>query len=66
MNQNLQEVYNSILNGGGNLIKNKIQTAFNVGVSASFILNQSMFAAKTEGWFLFERAENFVPKILIT
>ncbi len=66
MNQNLQEVYNSILNGSGKLMKDGIQTTLNVDVSDSFILNQSIIAVMAEGECLLERAETCVPKILIT
>jgi len=66
MNQNLQEVYNRVLNGIKKLIKNKIRMVSAILTSAPLILKESIISAITFCVCLFEEGDKFVSKIVIT
>jgi 5-methyltetrahydrofolate--homocysteine methyltransferase len=66
MEQVMQEIYTSILNGENKVVPVKIQAALDAGVDASKILNEGMIAAMAEVGRLFEEGEYYVPEMLIS
>jgi 5-methyltetrahydrofolate--homocysteine methyltransferase len=66
MEQVMQELYNSILNGENKVVPLKVQAALDAGVDASKILNEGMIAAMAEVGRLFEEGEYYVPEMLIS
>ncbi|RPI23315.1 MAG: cobalamin-binding protein [Chloroflexota bacterium] len=65
MNENLQKVYDAILEGDAALAKEGVQLALDASVPASTILNESMIAAMAKVGQLFEEGEFYVPEMLI-
>jgi 5-methyltetrahydrofolate--homocysteine methyltransferase len=66
MEQVMQELYTSILNGENKVVPVKVQAALDEGVDASRILNEGMIAAMAEVGKLFEEGEYYVPEMLIS
>jgi 5-methyltetrahydrofolate--homocysteine methyltransferase len=66
MEQVMQELYTSILNGENKVVPIKVQAALDEGVDASRILNEGMIAAMAEVGRLFEEGEYYVPEMLIS
>jgi 5-methyltetrahydrofolate--homocysteine methyltransferase len=66
MEQVMQELYTSILNGENKVVPVKVQAALDAGVDASKILNEGMIAAMAEVGQLFEEGEYYVPEMLIS
>jgi 5-methyltetrahydrofolate--homocysteine methyltransferase len=66
MEQVMQEIYTSILNGENKVVPVKVQAALDAGVDASKILNEGMIAAMAEVGRLFEEGEYYVPEMLIS
>ncbi len=66
MEQVMQELYTSILNGENKVVPVKVQAALDAGVDASRILNEGMIAAMAEVGRLFEEGEYYVPEMLIS
>lgn len=66
MEQVMQEIYTSILNGENKVVPVKVQAALDAGVDASTILNEGMIAAMAEVGRLFEEGEYYVPEMLIS
>jgi 5-methyltetrahydrofolate--homocysteine methyltransferase len=66
MEQVMQELYTSILNGENKVVPVKVQAAIDEGVDASRILNEGMIAAMAEVGRLFEEGEYYVPEMLIS
>jgi 5-methyltetrahydrofolate--homocysteine methyltransferase len=66
MEQVMQELYTSILNGENKVVPVKVQAALDEGVDASRILNEGMIAAMAEVGRLFEEGEYYVPEMLIS
>lgn len=63
---NINEIYQSILDGDANTIGDKVQTAIDQDLEVSTILNEGMVAAMSEVGRLFEAGEYFVPEMLIS
>jgi len=66
MEQVMQEIFTSILNGDNKAVPLKVQAALDAGIEASKILNESMIAAMAEVGRLFEEGEYYVPEMLIS
>jgi 5-methyltetrahydrofolate--homocysteine methyltransferase len=66
MEQVMQELYTSILNGDNKTFAQKVQAALDAGIDASRILNEGMIAAMAEVGRLFEEGEYYVPEMLIS
>jgi 5-methyltetrahydrofolate--homocysteine methyltransferase len=66
MEQVMQELYTSILNGDNKTVAQKVQAALDAGIDASRILNEGMIAAMAEVGRLFEEGEYYVPEMLIS
>jgi 5-methyltetrahydrofolate--homocysteine methyltransferase len=66
MEQVMQEIYTSILNGENKVVPVKVQAALDAGLDASRILNEGMIAAMAEVGRLFEEGEYYVPEMLIS
>jgi 5-methyltetrahydrofolate--homocysteine methyltransferase len=66
MDEKLQEIYTSILEGTNQNIGAQVQTALDAGIGPSQILNDGMVAAMAEVGRLFEEGEFFVPEMLIS
>ena len=61
----IQEIYENVMTGQADVVKEKVQAALEVGVEAPAILNEGMIAAMSEVGRLFEEGEYFVPEMLI-
>lgn len=61
----IQEIFEAILVGNANLAKEKVQTALDVNLDPSEILNTGMIAAMAEVGERFEKGDYFVPEMLI-
>jgi len=66
MDKNIQEVYDSVLNGNMTETKQNVQTALASNVPAEELLNNGLIAAMKEVGQLFEDGEYFVPEMLIS
>jgi 5-methyltetrahydrofolate--homocysteine methyltransferase len=66
MEQVMQELFTSILNGDNKTVPQKVQAALEAGIDASRILNEGMIAAMAEVGRLFEEGEYYVPEMLIS
>jgi 5-methyltetrahydrofolate--homocysteine methyltransferase len=64
MEQVMQDIYNSILNGERNVVPDKVQAALDAGVDASRILNECMIPALAKVGKLFEEGEYYIPEML--
>jgi 5-methyltetrahydrofolate--homocysteine methyltransferase len=65
MTQELQDLFDAVLSGNAEQAKLKVQTALNLKIEPSQILNQGMIAAMAEVGERFEKGEYFVPEMLI-
>ena len=61
----IKEIYTNVMEGEAEAVKEKVQAALGVGISAPVILNEGMIAAMGEVGRLFEEGEYFVPEMLI-
>jgi 5-methyltetrahydrofolate--homocysteine methyltransferase len=66
MEQIMQEIFTSIMNGENKTVPQKVQAALDAGIDASKILNEGMIAAMAEVGRLFEEGEYYVPEMLIS
>ena len=66
MEQILDTIYESILDGEIKQVPGHVQTALDKNVSPADILNEGMIAAMTEVGDLFEEGEYFVPEMLVS
>jgi 5-methyltetrahydrofolate--homocysteine methyltransferase len=66
MDQLIQDVYDSILNGDINAVPEKVKSALNAGLSPAEILNNGMISAMGEVGRQFEKGEFYVPEMLIS
>jgi 5-methyltetrahydrofolate--homocysteine methyltransferase len=62
---NLEAVYNAVLDGDAKGAKEGVQAALDAGVPAESILKDGLIAAMTEVGRLFEENEYFVPEMLV-
>jgi 5-methyltetrahydrofolate--homocysteine methyltransferase len=65
MDNTIQAIYTSILEGDNKAIAGQIQAALDAGVEPGQVLNDGMVAAMSEVGRLFEEGEYFVPEMLI-
>jgi 5-methyltetrahydrofolate--homocysteine methyltransferase len=66
MDEKLQEIYTSIIEGENKAIGAQVQSALDAGLEPAQILNDGMVAAMGEVGRLFEEGEFFVPEMLIS
>jgi 5-methyltetrahydrofolate--homocysteine methyltransferase len=66
MNEHLQKIYDSILNGDMDETAGHVQAAVNAQLEPGVILNEGMIGAMKEVGRLFEEGEYFVPEMLIS
>ncbi len=65
MNQTIQELYKTIINGNADLAEENVKKALDAGNEPIRILNEGMISAMAEVGEQFERGELFVPEMLI-
>ena len=65
MDQIIETIYESILDGSQKVTEAKVKEALALGLSADKILNEGLVAAMAEVGRLFEEGEYFVPEMLI-
>jgi 5-methyltetrahydrofolate--homocysteine methyltransferase len=65
MDQILQSIYDGILNGDRDEVKEQVSRALDGHVAAAEILNKAMIAAMEEVGRLYEQGDYFVPEMLI-
>ena len=65
MNEHLQKIYDSVLNGDMDETAGFVEAALNAQLEPGVILNESMISAMKEVGRLFEEGEYFVPEMLI-
>jgi 5-methyltetrahydrofolate--homocysteine methyltransferase len=65
MNEHLQKIYDSVLNGDMDETAGFVEAALSVQLEPGVILNEGMIAAMKEVGRLFEEGEYFVPEMLI-
>lgn len=66
MNDNLETLYEGILDGDMGAVPSQVQAALDAGIPPNVILNDGMIAAMAEVGQLFEEGEFFVPEMLIS
>jgi len=66
MKQELDDLFEGILDGDMGATPDNVQTALDAGIAPDVILNESMIAAMSEVGQLFEEGEYFVPEMLIS
>lgn len=66
MDTMIKEIYDAVVNGSANLVKQKIQIALEKGMAAEVLLNEGLIASMKEVGQLFEEGEFFVPEMLIS
>jgi 5-methyltetrahydrofolate--homocysteine methyltransferase len=65
MDERLQKIYDSVLNGEMDEVVGYVQAALDAQLDPGVILNQGMIGAMQEVGRLFEEGEYFVPEMLI-
>ena len=65
MNETMQAIFDGILDGDRDVVRDKVAEALGAGVPPATILNESMIAAMAEVGRRFEIGEYFVPEMLI-
>ena len=65
MSTELDNLYESILDGEMAVVPGNVQAALDAGIAPDVILNEGMIAAMAEVGQLFEEGEFFVPEMLI-
>lgn len=66
MDSKIKEIYDAVVNGNANAVKQKLQAALDEGFAAEVLLNEGLIAAMKEVGKLFEEGEYFVPEMLIS
>jgi 5-methyltetrahydrofolate--homocysteine methyltransferase len=66
MKQELDDLFEGILDGDMGATPGNVQTALDAGIAPDVILNEGMIAAMSEVGQLFEEGEYFVPEMLIS
>ena len=66
MNEHLQKIYDSVLNGDMDETAGHVEAALNAQLEPGIILNEGMISAMKEVGRLFEEGEYFVPEMLIS
>lgn len=65
MSEDFKAIFKAILAGDANLSKESVQSALDLKIDPSQILNEGMIAAMAEVGERFEKGEYFVPEMLI-
>jgi 5-methyltetrahydrofolate--homocysteine methyltransferase len=65
MDQQIQGIYDAVVEGQHKAVVQKVQEALDAGTPADVILNQGLVTAMSEVGRLFEEGEFFVPEMLI-
>lgn len=65
MNETLQRIYNGIIDGNANIVKESVNQALAAKQDPAVILNEAMIAAMAEVGRRFECGEYYVPEMLI-
>jgi 5-methyltetrahydrofolate--homocysteine methyltransferase len=65
MNTTLNELFEGVVNGQAEIVRQKIREALGAGVAPTVILNEGMIAAMAEVGRRFEEEEFFVPEMLV-
>ena len=66
MDERLQKIYDSVLNGEMDEVSAYVQAALDAPIDPGVILNEGMISAMQEVGRLFEEGEYFVPEMLIS
>jgi 5-methyltetrahydrofolate--homocysteine methyltransferase len=65
MDQQIQGIYDAVVDGQHKVVQQKVQEALDAGMNAEVILNQGLVTAMSEVGRLFEEGEFFVPEMLV-
>jgi 5-methyltetrahydrofolate--homocysteine methyltransferase len=65
MDQQIQGIYDAVVEGQHKVVQQKVQEALDAGMNAEVILNQGLVIAMSEVGRLFEEGEFFVPEMLV-
>jgi 5-methyltetrahydrofolate--homocysteine methyltransferase len=65
MNATLEELFEVVVNGQGDIVQQKVNEALISGVNPAVILNEAMIPAMSEVGRRFEEGEFFVPEMLV-
>ena len=65
MQENLQAIYDGVINGDANTVESEVQAALDAGVSARSILDDSLVSAMGQVGAYFEEGTYFVPEMLV-
>ncbi len=65
MNENLQNIYDGIVNGKKPIVLENIAAALEAGIPVNTIINEAMIAAMSEVGRRFESGEYFIPEMLV-
>jgi 5-methyltetrahydrofolate--homocysteine methyltransferase len=65
MEQQIQAIYDAVVEGQHKVVQQKVQDALDAGIGADVILNEGLVKSMAEVGRLFEEGEFFVPEMLI-
>jgi 5-methyltetrahydrofolate--homocysteine methyltransferase len=65
MDQQIQGIYDAVVEGQHKVVQQKVQEALDAGIAADTILTQGLVTAMSEVGRLFEEGEFFVPEMLV-
>jgi 5-methyltetrahydrofolate--homocysteine methyltransferase len=65
MDQQIQSIYDAVVDGQHKVVQQKVQEALDAGIAADVILTQGLVTAMSEVGRLFEEGEFFVPEMLV-
>jgi 5-methyltetrahydrofolate--homocysteine methyltransferase len=65
MEQQIQGIYDAVVEGQHKVVQQKVQDALDAGIGADVILNEGLVKSMAEVGRLFEEGEFFVPEMLI-
>jgi 5-methyltetrahydrofolate--homocysteine methyltransferase len=66
MDEKIKKVYDAVLAGEANAVKENIQISLDAGLDPNLILNEGMISAMREVGLRFEAGDFFVPEMLIS
>ena len=66
MNENVQKIFQGIVDGQQNVVAESVEAALHAGVPARTILDEGMLAAMAEVGRQFEEGECYVPEMLVS
>lgn len=65
MDQQIQGIYDAVVEGQHKVVQQKVQEALDAGIAADTILTQGLVTAMSEVGRLFEEGEFYVPEMLV-